>query len=159
MNQNENKSNPVKRIWFRIKNWWYGIKPSIQSPEMEIQDFIDSVVSQVRNSCNKLGNKPDDSCLINPLVFKKDEKSNIEILKVPFPIQIDFDIGVETKTVDSGTVSLVVREIGNSIESKNNKIQSQTSFNKIKFSIPVMVSNGKINVSDEGDSVYLGWSK
>lgn len=78
---------------------------------------------------------------------------------MPFPIQIDFDIGVETKTVDSGTVSLVVREIGNSIESKNNKIQSQTSFNKIKFSIPVMVSNGKINVSDEGDSVYLGWSK
>lgn len=81
MNQNENKSNPVKRIWFRIKNWWYGIKPSIQSPEMEIQDFIDSVVSQVRNSCNKLGNKPDGFCLINPLVFKKDEKSNIEILK------------------------------------------------------------------------------
>jgi len=158
MNQIENKSNPIKRIWFRIKNWWYGIKPSIQSPEMEIQDFIGSVVSQVKNSCTKLANNPNDLCLINPLMLKHG-KSNVEILKVPFPVQIDFDIGVERKTVDRANVSVVVREIGNSIESKNNKIQSQTSFNKIKFSIPVMVSNGKINIHDDGHSGHLTWSK
>lgn len=159
MNQIENKSNPIKRIWFRIKNWWYGIKPSIQSPEMEIQDFIGSVVSQVKNSCNKLASNPNDLCLINPLVLKRDGKSNIEILKVPFPIQIDFDIGVETKTIDSGNVSVVVREIGNSVESKNNKIQSQTSFNKIKFSIPVMVSNGNIYILEDGHYANLKWGK
>lgn len=150
MNRNENKSNPIKRIWFRIKNWWYGIKPSIQSPEMEIQDFIGSVVSQVTNSCNNLSSNPNNWCFINPIILKTDGKSNIETLKVPFPIQIDFDIGVETKTIDGENISVVVKEIGSSIESKNSKIQSQTSFNKIKFSIPVMVSNGKIHIRENG---------